>query len=229
MAGARLWTEKFIVVTLAPQIESRIPPTFQGSSLEPMGGYRPKQFGELLMPVLLEFISVVVRREAIDRLTPGGLREFIRHHANGPTTCADDELVRVGFMSPEDAKAFCDELTGVGMRFLEDGKACDMVVIDRLIGPTTPCDWIEFSTKGSTGDRRKVCSGWLKGSKWTMLSVPLGHLQDFTGARFHPAPQTLPGASPTPDNAPMATSNCSTSGRANCSGQDGEIMRFLLG
>ena len=57
------------------------------------------------MAVLVEAISVVVRRDAIGARYPGGWRGFLSIVPNS-TLCADDDLVRVGFMAPPDVEAF---------------------------------------------------------------------------------------------------------------------------
>ena len=51
------------------------------------------------MSVLIEAISVVIQLEAVERFYPGGLEGLIESPPNG-TLCHDDQLVRVGFMTP---------------------------------------------------------------------------------------------------------------------------------
>jgi len=51
------------------------------------------------MAVLVEAISVVVRRDAIDRSFGGGWRAFVSCVPN-TTLSTDDQLARVGFTSP---------------------------------------------------------------------------------------------------------------------------------
>ena len=51
------------------------------------------------MAVLCEAISVVVRRDAIDKYFKGGWIKFVDDVPNS-TMCTDGELVRVGFMTP---------------------------------------------------------------------------------------------------------------------------------
>lgn len=53
------------------------------------------------MAVLIEAISVVVRKDAIEKRFPGGWDSFLDEIPNN-TLCTDGELVRVGFMSPQD-------------------------------------------------------------------------------------------------------------------------------
>jgi len=57
------------------------------------------------MAVLVEAISVIVRRKAIDHSYPGGWDAFVAEVPN-KTLCADDQLARVGFMTPQDVQNF---------------------------------------------------------------------------------------------------------------------------
>ena len=112
------------------------------------------------MAVLVEAISVIVRRDAIDKRFQGGWREFENVVPNC-TLCADDELVRVGFMSPPDVEAFVRHLEKGGLTFVKNGQAVDIAVVDQMRGPTMPADWLEFAhlSLGETGDKVAAC--WL--------------------------------------------------------------------
>jgi len=66
------------------------------------------------MPVLIEGISVVVRASAILSKYAGGWPAFEALVPNR-TLCADGELARVGFMVPEDARAFAERLAQGGL------------------------------------------------------------------------------------------------------------------
>lgn len=112
------------------------------------------------MAVLVEAISVIVRRDAIERGFHGGWREFESAVPNS-TLCSDDELVRVGFMTPPDAEAFVRYLENGGLTFARNGQAVDITVVDQMRGPTMSTDWLEFThlTLGDT--RNKVAACWL--------------------------------------------------------------------
>lgn len=58
--------------------------------------------------------------------------------------CTDGEVVRVGFMAPQDIEAYVKYLETQGLQFLFEGKALDIVVADQQEGLTIPCDWLEF-------------------------------------------------------------------------------------
>lgn len=95
------------------------------------------------MPVLVEAISVITRIDAIHSKYVGGWETFLSDVRN-QTLCHDDELVRVGFMTPVDVGQFVNHLEANGLTFIENGNAVDFVVVDQREGPTAPCSWIEF-------------------------------------------------------------------------------------
>jgi hypothetical protein len=53
------------------------------------------------MAVLIEAISVVIRADTLLKKFPGGWGAFKLIVPN-QTLCADNEIVRVGFMAPQD-------------------------------------------------------------------------------------------------------------------------------
>ena len=86
---------------------------------------------------------MVVRLQAIDRSYPGWLQRYVED-CPSPTFCADDDLARVGFMSPYDVQRWVTELTEHGPVFVRDGRTVDIAVVDQMTGQTAPCDWLEF-------------------------------------------------------------------------------------
>lgn len=126
------------------------------------------------MAVLVEAISVVIRADSIIERYPGGWDTFARQAPNA-TMCADGEVVRVGFMSPDDVKAYVDVLAAAGIVYLGGGKAIDLVVIDQLRGPAMPCDWIEFGHISVDGDEtRSVAACRLVDSEVAECVMPEG-------------------------------------------------------
>ena len=99
---------------------------------------------ENIMPVIIEAISVVIRRKAIDEKYPGGYLAFDQEAPTmGPvdTLCADDDITAVAFMAPIDVKGYCDLLGTYGIGSPEN--PIDLAVIDQFTGAVTPCDWLE--------------------------------------------------------------------------------------
>jgi hypothetical protein len=123
------------------------------------------------MSVLVEGISVIVRVSALDRY-PGGWSAF-RAAVPNETLCADSELVRVGFMNPADVKAYINELEQLGLRYIVDGAAEDIVVADQLRGFAVPCDWAECG-RGDFSSGREVTVCRLKNSKVDQFVTPEG-------------------------------------------------------
>ena len=123
------------------------------------------------MAVLVEGISVVVRRPRIAECYPRGWDEFLADVPNR-TLCADPDLARVGFMTPADAKGFVALLGRRGLEFLRDGRALDLCVVDQLKGPTVPCAWLDCGTGVVDGHTLAACQ--VKGSQGRILSCPDG-------------------------------------------------------
>ncbi|NKF24761.1 hypothetical protein [Solimonas marina] len=95
------------------------------------------------MAVLVEAISVIVKISAIQEKMQGGWPAFLGLVPN-KTLCADNEIARVGFMSPKDVEAFIDKLQAAGLEFLKNGESIDIAVADQTSGFTARCMWAEF-------------------------------------------------------------------------------------
>src|ERR1700730_405151 len=95
------------------------------------------------MAVLVEATSVIIRVQAIHSRYPSGWLAFVQNAPNN-TLCSDNELARVGFMTPDDCRSFVGSLESIGISFLRDGQSQDIVVADQMRGLTVPCDWADF-------------------------------------------------------------------------------------
>ena len=116
------------------------------------------------MAVLVEGISVVVRRASIEAHVGGGWKRFLELVPNA-TLCRDDDLARVGFLTPNEVGAFVDALEAEGLTFLSEGGAVDLAIADQQQGITTHCEWLEFARLGwgenrSEDDRVGACWLW---------------------------------------------------------------------
>ncbi|PYJ63762.1 MAG: hypothetical protein DME24_00675 [Verrucomicrobia bacterium] len=140
---------------------------------------------EITMAVLIEAISVVIRAEAILAHYPGGWEEF-RDACPNQTLCADGELIRVGFMTPQDTQRFIEDLGRHGIEYLRDGRAADLVVADQQRGLAAPCDWAEFGRVAWEGDHRKqVAACRAKDSKSNqVVTSPGWSFEGSLSARF---------------------------------------------
>jgi len=126
------------------------------------------------MAVLVEAISVVIRAEVIVGRYPGGWEQF-RNDCPNKTLCADGELIRVGFMAPDDTRQFVESLGRCGIEYLQNGHAADLVVADQQRGFAAPCDWAEFGRVDWEGDpRRQVAACRARDSKSDRVVTPPG-------------------------------------------------------
>ena len=96
------------------------------------------------MSILLEAITVVFMNATADRHIQGGV-DAVKINAPNSTFRTDGLISAISFMDPESTGNFVDTLLNVGMEFVEDGVAQDIVVLDQHRGPTAQCDWIRFS------------------------------------------------------------------------------------
>lgn len=126
------------------------------------------------MAVLIEAISVLVKAQAIIEKYPGGWEQFSQDVPN-QTLCADGELVRVGFMNPNDVQKYVSFLESKRLVFQSNGHCKDIAVVDQQRGFTIPCEWADFGRifiDSSQTQRVSACR--LKGSTQRIVSYPDG-------------------------------------------------------
>jgi hypothetical protein len=124
------------------------------------------------MPVLIEGISVILRVDAIEEKYPDGWEGFARDCPND-SLCADGEVARVGFMSPQDTKRFVSSLVPHGLIYLEDGEAKDLVVVDQQRGFAASCEWAEIGKMPAPGyEMGQVVACRATGSENEVLMTP---------------------------------------------------------
>lgn len=133
------------------------------------------------MSVLVEAISVVVLRSAIDAHYPGGVRALERDSPGG-TFCTDGYLARAGFLAQKDAEFFASMLEASGLVENVKGTAADFVIVDQNLGPARPCLWLE---QGRERDGTPVV--WHAVARRGALHVPNGW-QPLTNLRIGVAP-----------------------------------------
>ena len=95
------------------------------------------------MSILVEAITVVFMNATADRHIQGGV-DAVKTIAPNSTFRTDGLISAISFTDPESTGNFVDTLLNVGMQFVEDGVAQDIVVLDQHRGPTAQCDWIGF-------------------------------------------------------------------------------------
>jgi hypothetical protein len=109
------------------------------------------------MAVLVEGISVIIKAEAIIACYPGGWEAFEATAPNS-TLYAENELMRIGFMTPDDTLAFVESLTAYGIEYVKNVKAMDIVVADQQRRFAVPCDWAEYGSINLGNDPKKKVS-----------------------------------------------------------------------
>src|SRR6202166_2268387 len=110
----------------------------------------------------------------------------------------DGKLAAVGFMTPADVEVYILALQKVGLRFVEQGKCRDIVVIDQIRGPTLPCDWIDMGTepdgtkfvwlRGAPQGAMVASKSWMRGAGLTLRNdVGIDRLEfdPETGSRLY--------------------------------------------
>ena len=126
------------------------------------------------MAVLIEGISVVIRGDRLLAAFNNNWDAF-KEIVPNKTLCADNELIRVGFMVPPDVKDFNKRLAGHGLIYLADGVAQDLVVVDQMRGPLARCTWVEFGHINLDGDpKQRVAACRLVGSTQSVVITPPG-------------------------------------------------------
>lgn len=106
------------------------------------------------MSLLAEGISVVIKRVAVDKKYTGGWVGFVKDDPN-ETLCYDNNIVRIGFMSPFDVGDYIERLEDYGFQYMVNEDAVDMVVVDQLRGLCSQCHWLEVIHFFIDDDRKK--------------------------------------------------------------------------
>lgn len=126
------------------------------------------------MPVLVEANSVIIRVAAIHEKVPGGWEGFLRFVPNR-TLCSDNELARVGFMTPQDVRTFQERLQQHGLVYWEKGRAVDFVFANQVEGLTAHSTWAEYGRVPlGTDPGQTVGACRLTGSQQTQVFTPEG-------------------------------------------------------
>jgi hypothetical protein len=123
------------------------------------------------MAVLIEAISVIIRRMDIHNRYPGAWDQFAADCPNR-TLCADEHIARVGFMTPLDAKDFVGRLVDLGFVHLTNGEAVDIAVVDQYACPLAPVRWLEVGSVTVDGESVAACR--LVGDESHILISPDG-------------------------------------------------------
>ncbi|MEO5579956.1 MAG: YbjN domain-containing protein [Gemmatimonadaceae bacterium] len=98
------------------------------------------------MSVLVEALTLVVPRSALDISFPGATDGFLEALSDPAVdkrfVCSDDHLVSVSFMSPAALEPVARRLTAHGLVEMEDSGFREFALVDQHFGPTMPCEWL---------------------------------------------------------------------------------------
>jgi hypothetical protein len=154
------------------------------------------------LSVLVEAVTLLVRRESLERAYPGGAGAFVQTVRALPDpprfACeGDGRLVNVSFAHPA-------LLNGV-VELLEEHRIVssvaatdpDYVIVDQLTGPTLPCPWLEWERFTDA-----VTVAWMEGSEPGALAAPDGWTPPEPRARPGEEPSVEPTIAPNPEPPP---------------------------
>ncbi|GIW69439.1 MAG: hypothetical protein KatS3mg101_0186 [Patescibacteria group bacterium] len=113
------------------------------------------------MSIELDFISVVIPIENIEKLTKMTLKDAMEYAGGFGRPLHDSYIYKVSRMSPHDIEIVVDFWKEQGLtpfKYVNGQKQwADLCVVDMLGGPTLPCDWLEYDPRTSIA--------WLKGTE----------------------------------------------------------------
>ena len=137
------------------------------------------------MAVYCEFISVIIRRDSIDKYFSGGWTRFVLELPNY-SMLTDGEIVNVGFMNPSSTASYLDFLKDEGLQYRQSGtrEINDIEDLDRFNGHLEKRNWLEFGDREFNGQEYFCC--WKKDSLIDTLSFPSRRNE---GGPLYPVPK----------------------------------------
>jgi hypothetical protein len=126
------------------------------------------------MSVLVEALTLVMRRSTLDASYPGGADAMVAwlfgKEVRARWVVGDEHLVAASFLT-EAIHPVADTLLERGFLLMEEDGNQDAVVVDALLGLPSLCAWLEWAPP--QGEQFSVC--WLAGSPRGELAIPDGH------------------------------------------------------
>ena len=123
--------------------------------------------GGSAVALLVECISVVLRKVTLNQMYPGGESQF-RADWQIPMLLADDDLISFSFMDPNDADEFAEAVQASGIGSEEIAIVSHANGILEVDGQT--CTWLQFGTAQIYGQTVTVC--FLTGSRVRNCVMP---------------------------------------------------------
>jgi hypothetical protein len=126
------------------------------------------------MSVLIEALTLVMRRTTLDASYPGGadaMMDWLTGEGVDARWVVEDEhLIAASFLTA-DLEPVIDVLLDRGFLLLEEDGNSDAVVVDALLGFPAYCSWLEWAPP--EGKPFSIC--WLAGTSPGELAIPEGH------------------------------------------------------
>lgn len=129
------------------------------------------------MAILIEGLTVVIRKAALDQKFNGGAKRFETGMAED-IHCSDADLFCLHLSSPEEVGALIGWCEDQNLTFMREGKCIDIVVIDQRTGVTTNCDWIECTqvSLDNLAANKKIAIAWLFESSRVAVGTHISQL-----------------------------------------------------
>jgi hypothetical protein len=100
------------------------------------------------MPVLIEGVSVLLRKGSIHERYKGGYAQFLFDLNGYVSFTASNQLLCVSYKTHDEARALLKMLAGNGMRVAlineDDPSKTDAVLVDQVFGPSVRVWWIDL-------------------------------------------------------------------------------------
>ena len=100
------------------------------------------------MPVLIEGVSVLLRKGPIHERYQGGYAQFLFDLNDYVSFTACNQLLCVQYKNHDEARAFLKALASNGMRIAlineEDPRKTDAVLVDQVFGTSVPVYWLDL-------------------------------------------------------------------------------------
>ena len=100
------------------------------------------------MPVLIEGVSVLLRKGSIHERYAGGYPQFLFDLSEYVSLTTSNQLVCVQYKNHAEARALLHMLASKGMRIAlineDDARKTDAVLVDQVFGTSVPVYWIDL-------------------------------------------------------------------------------------
>jgi hypothetical protein len=100
------------------------------------------------MPVLVEGVSVLLRKGSLHERYKGGYAQFLFDLNDYVSFTACNQLLCVQYKNHDEARALLNFLASKGMRIAlineEDPRKTDAVLVDQVFGTSIPVHWIDL-------------------------------------------------------------------------------------